>query len=512
MTGRQGPAVRSAPSNLHKSWHLSHRQHNQSDDSISVLFLQRLSESAIEKAKAKLSDCDTSDVPPPLAITSYPWIRDEPMSANGVCTFLDNIHDMNGHFNVAVAILVETEDDDCIVVASQGHNDQQQRLAAPIVTAVRVNLQAARPLATKVLMGGSLEGLVSDYEPLDLAKDYPPNEHLPKSRELVFEGSLKLSGKNQLTVVSLVHLGDKLESWKSKFSDANVNVTIVDNNANPPSRAELYQIFEALEKENTADDRIGYIFFIDNILDDQIIAVSRTGVYANTTRPSSISVLPVEDLVKLWNAVITGSDEERATENRMVENDVQQECGDIMRRERIYNPRVFDEENNDAALTVWFLQDFTHEEERQIRDMLAESSAGADDMGAEYAYMGYHADSIEALLEMFQRGDIYSPSYDPQAIMRFHEYPHHFFAIDKRIFSEGKIILGSSLDFWHPTQKLGWFVGTMPAADAQTCYINLDIANMGLEEFAPDAKRMWLSDLKAYSKEYDAEMRGETPE
>lgn len=47
------------------------------------------------------------------------------------------------------------------------------------------------------------------------------------------------------------------------------------------------------------------------------------------------------------------------------------------------------------------------------------------------------------------------------------------------------------------------FSGLVPAKEAHIAWINLDIANMGPEDFITNPRKLWLSDLKECKREWE---------
>lgn len=498
----------STTAHFKSSWHVPDAENYGQVHDIPIVFLQRLEESAVQRALAKLNDHKTIDTP--VGLTVHRWIRDHDFQANGICVWLQRLHAQhrrqNDQADQMSAILIESDNDDCIVVASTFSNNNYLRMSA-----TRVPLRAALSLADCVRDGLHLEDIVTDFEPVNLTKGYPLPERAAVSRTFEFKSNFKLSGKNQLTVISLVKLGDSLTTWRKKFAHANVNVTIVDTDAQPPSRPELYQIFEFFETMNTADDRIGFVFFIDNILEDRIIAVSRTAGEALATGPDLIALVPVEDLVGLWRAsfwsTATTSSNVRAIKSRVARYSDQKRFCDVDSREKIYRPGLFKEGMDlEETIPVWFLKSFSLEQERCIRQQIVVTRRLDPDEEPPwyYAYMGHQTDSIEELLRYFQKCDPHSPFFDPAQPMRMDGYPDTFIAVDERIFTDNRVLVGcqwaSSLH--HPTHRLAWYVGLLRLEEIRNCGSSLTIDPESVRQCIEDGEHMWLDDLTAFHDEY----------
>lgn len=122
--------------------------------------------------------------------------------------------------------------------------------------------------------------------------------------------------------------------------------------------------------------------------------------------------------------------------------------------------------------------------------------------------------SLEDFRDLLESCDRFSPSYDRKrpGPYRFYDYPSHFVAVDDKIFEEQpQVWLVSSLDFSldDVSDELGWIYGLVDAKEVHVDWVNLDIGNMGPEEFIDEPERLWLSDLKETKKEWqEARMAG----
>lgn len=171
---------------------------------------------------------------------------------------------------------------------------------------------------------------------------------------------------------------------------------------------------------------------------------------------------------------------------------------------------------NVECCPVFFLRNYTLDEERQIREALSELNdiEVENDFGQEYYYPGHiwpdgdskRIRSLEDLRDLFEKCDPQSPFFDPSySGLRIMSYPGNFVVVDDRALDKEKpqVILASSLDFYHPSNKLGWAYGMVAAKDAHLNWLNVDGANMGLSEMTEggQTEKLWLSDLSVYATE-----------
>jgi hypothetical protein len=165
---------------------------------------------------------------------------------------------------------------------------------------------------------------------------------------------------------------------------------------------------------------------------------------------------------------------------------------------------------------VFYLQQFTLEEERIVRSRLRELNdiEVDEDWGQDWSYFGYifpdkgQKHSMEDLRDLFESCDHSSPQFDRQkpGPFRLYDYPSHFIAVDEKILEDDpQVWLASSLDFSldDVSDDLGWTYGLIPAKEAHLDWVNLDIANMGPDEQIDDPKKLWLTDLKEAKKEWE---------
>ena len=165
---------------------------------------------------------------------------------------------------------------------------------------------------------------------------------------------------------------------------------------------------------------------------------------------------------------------------------------------------------------MFYLQPFTPEQERIVRSKLRELSdtEEGETWGADWVYLGYiwsdqeRTHSIEDLRDFLEKCDPFSPLFDSSypGHCQVDNYPRNFIAVDEKIFEpEPQVWLASSLDFHldEVYDQLGWIYGLIPAKEAHIAWVNLDIANMGPEEFIDDPMKLWLSDLKECQREWE---------
>lgn len=177
-----------------------------------------------------------------------------------------------------------------------------------------------------------------------------------------------------------------------------------------------------------------------------------------------------------------------------------------------------------SGAPVFYLQPFTPQQERILRSKLRELSntEEGENWGADWIYFGYiwsdqgEKHSLEDLREFFEKCDPYSPSFDSSYPGHYQvdNYPRNFIAIDEKIFEpEPQVWLVSHLDFFldddSVSDQLGWIYGLIPAKEAHIAYVNLDIANMGPEDFINDPRKLWLGDLKECKRQWDEQQEGE---
>lgn len=108
---------------------------------------------------------------------------------------------------------------------------------------------------------------------------------------------------------------------------------------------------------------------------------------------------------------------------------------------------------------------------------------------------------MEDIRDLLESSDRKSPYFKETSPVRVVSYPSHFIAIDERILDpEPQCILATSLDFSDDRyDNIGWLYGDVDADEAHIDYVNLDVANMGIDEMC-ESKKLWLSDLTEYRK------------
>lgn len=171
--------------------------------------------------------------------------------------------------------------------------------------------------------------------------------------------------------------------------------------------------------------------------------------------------------------------------------------------------------------SVFFLQRFTPDEERQVRSALRQldDAEEGEDWGKEFNYFGYvwpdsnSKHTMQDLRDLFQECDWWSPTYKPEAPgpYSFASYPREFVAIDERCLDpdEPMVILATSMDFSSEMldDALGWIYGYAPAKSAYMGYTNFWLGNMGPDAFIEEMNYLWLTDLKEYEVNEWAEER-----
>lgn len=164
---------------------------------------------------------------------------------------------------------------------------------------------------------------------------------------------------------------------------------------------------------------------------------------------------------------------------------------------------------------IFYLQPFSLEQERLVRTKLRELNdiEQNQDWGKDWIYFGFiwsdgQKHSVEDLRDLFESCDPFSPTFDAKrpGQYRFHNYPHHFIAVDDRIFEpEPQVWLASSMGLYldDVDDQLGWYYGLVKAKDAHLAWVNLDIANLGPDELIDDPLQLWLSDMKEAKREWE---------
>ena len=174
---------------------------------------------------------------------------------------------------------------------------------------------------------------------------------------------------------------------------------------------------------------------------------------------------------------------------------------------------------------VFFLSPFTLDEQRSIRTALSGlSDIEVDtDFANEYTYHGYlwPTDSapnsnaehghhtVQDLLDLFQISHPSSPFFDAKSHLRLTSYPGHCIVVDNRCLDEEdpKVLLVSDRDFTHfhsgmnASDEQGWLCGAVEPSEAHINWVNLDIANMAVEECAEEVEKLYMNDLKQWAAE-----------
>ncbi|KAF2765851.1 hypothetical protein EJ03DRAFT_377453 [Teratosphaeria nubilosa] len=533
-------------------------------DILFVLFLEKLPERTISSIIEKLDTPDKKwgesfnvDIKP-RKLRSVPWIRKFWPSSEAILKYASrqeprgNLHqdtacyksyiliDSGWDANTCIAAtwVPGTKVDEHVMVAAR----VPMAIANLVLSMIDKDVFTDAPLnPLKAALGDETyeENKVDFYkdrkviEPFPEPRSYQPPAFLPEE--------LRMSHQ-KITVISLLPLDDgasqdlMLRIRTETGENAMPELRLINWEGQHPTRQHLVKLFGWIESNSTDDDRIGYIFFVDNVLQEcidaeegerhirtgmaspQVIAASRTAQFSTKVPDHQISILPIkpESVVPLWRAACDSSQasDERTREGRVADEAAELQYGNVFGRERVID---FDyqslppKDGMDDLATVWLLRPFSLDEERRIRrafTALCPIEEG-EDYGKEFAYIEYpwpsppedptRCRSLQDLRDLFQKSDPMSPFYDPDnTTLRMDSYPHHFFAVDDNIFDaeDPRVWLASSRDFYHGSNEIGWFTGLIPPEEAGTAFCNLEIANVGpCELIGGEVKKLLLGDL-----------------
>ncbi|KAH9812972.1 hypothetical protein Tdes44962_MAKER05739 [Teratosphaeria destructans] len=549
-----------------------------------VLFLEKLPDRTISSIIEKLEDCDREWGKPfnvdikPRKLRPVPWIRNYWPASEAILQYASrqepsgNQHQDTACYRSYILIDSGWDANTCIGATwVPGTKDGEHVMVAARVPMAIANLvltmidedvfsdASVNPL--KAALGDDTyeENKVDFYkdhkviEPFPEPRSYQPPAFLPKG--------LRMS-KSKPTVISLLPLDDNaiqdlaLRIGTGNGESAMPDLQLINWEGEAPTRQYLVKLFGWIESNSRDEDRIGYTFFIDNVLQEcidgeasdpqtwtgrmspRVIAVSRTAHFGIKVPDHQISILPIkpESVVPLWRAAcdsIQASDE-RTRQGRVADDADELQYGNVFGRERVIDfdyqplprkslqrePRKSDtddaeaNEGMDNFATVWLLRPFSLDEERWIRRAFTAlySIEEGEDYGKEFAYIQYpwpsppeaptRCRSLQDLRDLFQKSDPMSPFYDPEnTAFRMDSYPHHFFAVDDTIVDakNPRVWLASSLDFYHESNEMGWYTGLIPPEEAGNAFCNLEIANLGpgelIEGSGGEVNKLWLGDL-----------------
>ncbi|KPI43235.1 uncharacterized protein AB675_7001 [Cyphellophora attinorum] len=519
---------------------------------LNVFYLQRMSESDRQQVIHGLSEkpdedlvqrliVDVAQPPAPRKLQEKKWIRDYvpgpdvilAIAKDAVST--ESRKDENSYTSI---IFVDRAWDLGNVIATHWETAEDGETKA--LAAVRVPMRNANFLLTacdkiegltlarclgldayehsRVNLYEDLKGLDEMHMSTRIDPDFQWPSHLPAS-------SLQ---NNKPTIISLRHLSDEaISTLKQRIMEGQGSDNIADDviihnwqGPEPTRRTFLRDMLITMQIRSSDPEAQLYAFFVDYMLHGeearsrQILAVSRSDRLVRD-ESSAVEVLPVftEHFLRVWDAGKMRKDV--SEEGKLV---------DIWKVEHVddLNASSFDHAFN--ACPVFFLQPFTADQEREIRKLvcgIGQYEEG-EDWGHTFTWFGYifppstlSSDSeaatihtLEDLRDQWEASDPFSPFFDAVKAgpIRMHRYPSNFIAVDEKIFDkeEPKVWLASSLDFHgeDTSDSLGWIYGRVAPRESYNCWCNLDIANIGPEELvdAP-AKKLWLSDLKAYREE-----------
>ncbi|KAK5116815.1 hypothetical protein LTR85_009075 [Meristemomyces frigidus] len=526
-------------------------------DVLHVIFLQRLSEeerTQILHALDKGQDAAWAAQFEPNAqrrpLLPMPWIRDWWPSSDVILEIcaIKTGRDAHGYRSF---VLVDSGWDAGTVIAAHWTVDSDG--VPPHLLAARVPSNIANLLLTLLdrrSVGSFAEALgeeayedakVDFYRDLPapvsevVAAPYDAPAFLPQNvgfstSKLVLLALKELPDSAVLALKSAIAAGEWCDEEMPR-----PDMEIINWQGDPLPRSELPNLFKWMKSNTAQDVRQGYAFFVDNVLDagadrqPQILAAHQKEPRNGDVFADELCLIPVDtdQALEWWRAAVTcESTAEPAT--LVVDRDTTMECGDIWRKELAIDmakPIDFDKVE---CCPVFFLRPFTLQEERQIRANLSKQCDSEEDQdwGNEYFYAGYlwlsntntntntnpnpntdtntETRSTEDLRDLFEKCDPKSPLFNPSySSLRMPSYPANFIAVDDRALDSAKprVILASSLDFYHPTNDLGWIYGLVDAEEAHVNWVNLDIANMGVEEMVEEPQKLWLSDLKASARE-----------
>lgn len=261
------------------------------------------------------------------------------------------------HRQYSSFILVDSGWDASTVVAAHHEwSDDGKR----ILVAVRVPMSIANLLLT-LCDRGIVRNLIDalgeeEFErtKVDFYKDLPaPQPLLPEVPEYqppaFLPGDLALS-RSKLCILALQEFDEptlssvkaKIVGQRANHDQQPVDVQIINWTVVPPRRSELPRLFAWMDGNTPADDRQGYAFFVDYILEDSdghphILAASRTSPGGKELPSSQLSLLPVrtDKVIDMWKAAIAGnSEDEDLRDSHTVSAQAEIECAEIDIRER----------------------------------------------------------------------------------------------------------------------------------------------------------------------------------
>ncbi|KAK5130018.1 hypothetical protein LTR08_002534 [Meristemomyces frigidus] len=520
-------------------------------EALHIIFLQRLPEATRTEILNSLRTNDPETVawskqfapdntPQPRALIPMPWIRDwwatSPVILEICAQGQRNNRFPPGHEYTSFVLVDSGWDAGTVIAAhwtagTEGVGDGEG-LAARL-EAVRVPVGIANMLLT-LLDKGSVRDFADvlgeeAYEDakVDFYQDLPVREAgLAAGPEKAYQPPSFLpkdlcSSASTLYVLSLVELEPSaVSALKAEIlhgdgtTDERPDVRIIPWQGPMPTRSDLAIIFDWIMANSSPSMSHSCAFFVDYMLQrpdgrPQIIASYYTrGHRADVPDQARLVPVDAECVIEYWRAACT-----HAAENE-INFDLD---GDIWRKEVVVdigkelgfgNGRI-------ECCPVFFLRRFTLDEERRIRTALSryEDWEANDAGGKEFFYAGYlwpatdsATHTLEELRDLFERSDpnspFFSPSHSSSGELRLTNYPSDFIALDDRALdAEGpRVIVASCLDFGY---ELGWEYGVTSAVEAYVAWVNLDVANMGLQELveADEVGRLWLSDVKAYAAE-----------
>nr|POE74559.1 hypothetical protein CFP56_37090 [Quercus suber] len=490
------------------SWHIpriSTYRIDPPDLLLHVVFLQRQSESSRTQIIERLGTVDKEwatqyDANPRVRrLKAVPWIRDHWPSSEIILGITSSAPDYKSF------VLVDSGWEDGTVLAAHWADDEHGQ---PHMYTARVQMDVANVLLTllddgkvatfaEVLGEQAYEDAKVDFYKSPTGtkrkhRPYEPPSFLPNDLTLN-KYEIEIIALRDLTDEQIKTLTDTIKGGTKRSTSVAANAENVKMHkwqGGNPSRRDLRQIYDWMVENSPEEDRHLPAFFVDNFLEckghaPRVIAVKADG----TPRRDDIEIFPLRTKMVL---------------PYFEKNEEDDDHGMIWQQE--------------ILLPAEDIMIFSDDQERVIRAALnkkCDIEQGAD-WGSKFTYHGFifpsdtgKTHSFQDLVDLFQKSDIASPSYDASvADLHFDGYPHHFVALDERVLDPDKpiVIMASSLDFSNtPTSSdcLGWLHGTIKADDAHVNFVNLDIANIGPSEILDNCEPLWLNDLSAEKKEAD---------